>query len=124
MTKDVSGETADAEHQLFKTRLDKEGNTIETEKVKELNLAKNRDSRDAENGELEKCGSCYGAESETHKCCQTCEDVLSAYREKGWGVDDPRKFEQCEKGKNHTFLHGKLNIFRGIRWRRFRCNKG
>ena len=54
MTKDVSGETADAEHQLFKTRLDKGGNTIETEKVKELNLAKNRDSRDAENGELEK----------------------------------------------------------------------
>ena len=94
---DVSGETADAEHQLFKTRLDKDGNTIETEKVKELNLAKNRDSREAE--EIEKCGSCYGAESETHKCCQTCEDVLSAYREKGWGVEDPRKFEQCEKGK-------------------------
>ena len=97
----MSGETADAEHQLFKTRLDKDGNTIETEKVKELNLAKNsRDSREAgdENG-LEKCGSCYGAESETHKCCQICEDVLSAYREKGWGVEDPRKFEQCEKGK-------------------------
>ena len=96
---DVSGETADAEHQLFKTRLDKDGNTIETEKVKELNLAKNRDSREAE----EKCGSCYGAESETHKCCQTCEDVLSAYREKGWGVEDPRKFEQCEKGKKRWF---------------------
>ena len=37
---DVSGETADAEHQLYKTRLDKDGNSLETEKVEKLNLEK------------------------------------------------------------------------------------
>lgn len=115
---DVSGETADAEHQLFKTRLDKEGNEIHTEKVQELNLAKNRQI-----GEKTDCGSCYGAETDLHKCCNTCEDVLTAYREKGWGVDDPRKFEQCEnegyQGEDfdstkdeHCRIHGHLEVNR------------
>jgi len=42
------------------------------------------------------CGSCYGAESERHKCCNSCEEVLSAYREKGWEILNPGKFVQCE----------------------------
>ena len=28
------------------------------------------------------CESCYGAESDAHKCCPTCDDVKSAYRVK------------------------------------------
>lgn len=42
------------------------------------------------------CGDCYGAkQNETH-CCQTCQDVLDAYREKRWNPD-PEKFEQCRR---------------------------
>lgn len=42
------------------------------------------------------CGDCYGAkQNETH-CCQTCQDVIEAYREKRWNPD-PEKFEQCRR---------------------------
>ena len=30
------------------------------------------------------CQTCYGAESERHKCCNTCDEVRQAYREKNW----------------------------------------
>ena len=30
------------------------------------------------------CNGCYGAESPTRKCCNSCEDVAQSYREKGW----------------------------------------
>ena len=35
-------------------------------------------------GEL--CGSCFGASDEAKgiKCCNTCDDVVKAYKEKGW----------------------------------------
>lgn len=42
------------------------------------------------------CGDCYGAkQNETH-CCNTCQDVIEAYREKRWNPD-PEKFEQCRR---------------------------
>lgn len=42
------------------------------------------------------CGDCYGAKlNETH-CCNTCQDVIDAYREKRWNPE-PEKFEQCKR---------------------------
>eukprot|EP01035_Chromulina_nebulosa_P020675 gene20675-26805_t len=32
------------------------------------------------------CLSCYGAESETRKCCNTCSELLDAYNDKGWNT--------------------------------------
>ena len=43
------------------------------------------------------CGSCYGAETEEKKCCNTCNDVREAYRIKTWKFD-PRGIEQCREG--------------------------
>lgn len=32
------------------------------------------------------CQSCYGAESEIRKCCNTCDELRKAYEEKGWST--------------------------------------
>lgn len=40
------------------------------------------------------CGTCYGAESATRKCCETCEDIRQAYREKGWSFSNARNMAQ------------------------------
>lgn len=42
------------------------------------------------------CGSCYGAENEHRKCCETCDDVRKAYSEKGWALHDLERIEQCK----------------------------
>jgi endoplasmic reticulum-Golgi intermediate compartment protein 3 len=41
------------------------------------------------------CGQCYGAETTTGQCCNTCEEVRAAYREKGWALENLSKIEQC-----------------------------
>lgn len=33
------------------------------------------------------CGPCYGANSDDVKCCQTCDEVLNAYKAKKWRSD-------------------------------------
>ena len=33
------------------------------------------------------CGSCYGAENPERRCCNTCSELITAYREKGWSSD-------------------------------------
>ncbi|CAD7937880.1 unnamed protein product [Amoebophrya sp. A25] len=44
------------------------------------------------------CGSCYGALPAT-ECCDTCEDVLHAYRLKRWALPRIEQLEQC-RGQN------------------------
>lgn len=63
-----------------------------------------------------KCGSCYGAQHNDTHCCNTCQDVIDAYRIKKWNpnTDD---FEQClnEKKLENEFAKKALdegcNIF-------------
>eukprot|EP00529_Nitzschia_sp_RCC80_P024748 CAMPEP_0113481448 /NCGR_PEP_ID=MMETSP0014_2-20120614/22415_1 /TAXON_ID=2857 /ORGANISM="Nitzschia sp." /LENGTH=454 /DNA_ID=CAMNT_0000374947 /DNA_START=27 /DNA_END=1391 /DNA_ORIENTATION=- /assembly_acc=CAM_ASM_000159 len=43
------------------------------------------------------CGSCYGAAEDDNECCNTCDDVKRAYSRKGWHVEDPSTFKQCQK---------------------------
>ena len=43
------------------------------------------------------CGSCYGAAEDDNECCNTCDDVKRAYSRKGWHVEDPLTFKQCQK---------------------------
>ncbi|CAF4123664.1 unnamed protein product, partial [Rotaria sp. Silwood2] len=86
---DVSGESqTDIIHNLYKTRLDLNGNALANEimKVSLQPLAKiNGTQQNITN--VPGCESCYGAESEEHKCCPTCDDVKVAYRAKGWSFD-------------------------------------
>ena len=89
---DISGEShSDIVHDLYKTRLDLNGNPIANELVRvslqpipKVNGTKEAKEDTPSNPE---CESCYGAESEAHKCCPTCDDVKAAYRVKGWSFD-------------------------------------
>uniref|UniRef100_A0A8W7P7C7 Endoplasmic reticulum-Golgi intermediate compartment protein 3 n=1 Tax=Anopheles coluzzii TaxID=1518534 RepID=A0A8W7P7C7_ANOCL len=51
------------------------------------------------------CGSCYGAAKNASQCCNTCQEVIDAYRERKWNpnVED---FEQCKNG-NGGSVEGK-----------------
>ncbi|OHT06826.1 hypothetical protein TRFO_25070 [Tritrichomonas foetus] len=40
------------------------------------------------------CGSCYGA-APRGSCCNTCDDVISAFKSKGWGLDGLDRWQQC-----------------------------
>lgn len=104
---DVSGEQhSNIEQGLFKKRYDLQGKAIEDDARKEEIAVKGDASSThnataaaaAANNEtgLSTCGSCYGAETKEKPCCETCDDVKDAYREKGWTVDDPGFVKQCK----------------------------
>ncbi|KAK6590544.1 serologically defined breast cancer antigen 84 [Cryptosporidium xiaoi] len=49
-----------------------------------------------EEGNKNVCLSCYGAESNEYKCCNTCDKLKSAYRERGWSyLEIVDKSPQC-----------------------------
>ena len=51
----------------------------------------------AKNGtaeEKDECGDCYGA-GEEDECCNTCDEVRSAYKRKGWHLRDMETIKQC-----------------------------
>ncbi|KAG5250958.1 endoplasmic reticulum-Golgi intermediate compartment protein [Salix suchowensis] len=56
-------------------------------------LAQNEKALQRHGGRLEHnetcCGSCYGAETSAEDCCNSCEEVLGAYRKKGWAMTNP-----------------------------------
>jgi hypothetical protein len=43
-----------------------------------------------------KCGSCWGSETDDRKCCNTCEDVVEGYQNKGWGLENFTQWSQCQ----------------------------
>lgn len=93
---DVSGDTqTDVTHNLYKTRLNLNGQPIENEMVKVvLQPLKVSNVTSTESTTVSACESCYGAESPTQKCCPTCDDVKTAYRVKGWSLN-PSGVLQC-----------------------------
>lgn len=54
------------------------------------------------------CLSCYGAESHVSSCCNSCEDVKKAYRDKGWQFV-PYRIKQCENDYNNINMESKYN---------------
>ncbi len=43
------------------------------------------------------CGSCYGASPDPNACCNSCDDIRSAYRQRKWGFPGENNFEQCRR---------------------------
>jgi hypothetical protein len=91
---DISGDSqTDIIHNLYKTRIDLNGNILENDIIKvslqPLPKANNTklNQENVESTTISECQSCYGAESAVHKCCPTCDDVKTAYRVKGWSFD-------------------------------------
>lgn len=110
---DISGDVqTEIQHGIFKKRYDKDGKPIGVDARKEDLDAKTDDVPPAPpagtikgNGSAvgtssDMCGSCYGAETPVHPCCNTCDEVRKAYRAWGWTLDeDAENITQCKGEK-------------------------
>ncbi|XP_053382292.1 endoplasmic reticulum-Golgi intermediate compartment protein 3-like isoform X1 [Mercenaria mercenaria] len=97
---DVSGENQiDVDHNLFKQRLKLSGERVEDEPEKQDLGDKSEEIVEAVKQKLDpdRCESCYGAETEDKKCCNTCEEVRDQYRKKGWAFKESDAIEQCKR---------------------------
>lgn len=93
---DVSGEQqADLDHNIYKKRFDAGGKPINDDAKKEILGDKGAAANTTE--DPKKCESCYGAETSEQPCCNNCEDVRNAYRNKGWAFKDPESIAQCKR---------------------------
>ena len=88
---DASGESHIEHSGLKKVSLDKDGRPITKKEETQITTTeaafttteKKLDSNDT-SVDVFQCKSCYGAEASNIKCCNTCDDVRRAYRQKNW----------------------------------------
>jgi hypothetical protein len=90
---DISGETQrDLSHNILKTRLDEHGVDVPNSHSAELrNELEKMNDQKAEGY----CGSCYGGLEPESGCCNTCEEVRTAYVNRGWSFSTPDAIEQA-----------------------------
>uniref|UniRef100_A0A9J2PJN9 Endoplasmic reticulum-Golgi intermediate compartment protein 3 n=1 Tax=Ascaris lumbricoides TaxID=6252 RepID=A0A9J2PJN9_ASCLU len=91
---DVSGDNQDdVQDDVYKQRLDQQGNNITGQAAVRLGVNVNTSTPASQLTTEPKCGSCYGA---SDRCCNTCEDVKEAYSARGWQMLDIESVEQCK----------------------------
>eukprot|EP00397_Hematodinium_sp_SG-2012_P018084 GEMP01018509.1.p1 GENE.GEMP01018509.1~~GEMP01018509.1.p1 ORF type:complete len:538 (+),score=130.12 GEMP01018509.1:32-1645(+) len=105
---DVMGaREVDVRSTIFKTRLKKDGTAVEIlandpQIAREDKLPRNPHTGTKSNGNTT-CGSCYGALPSPPECCNTCADVMLAYRMKRWGMPRIESVVQCQGGGGRNF---------------------
>ncbi|KAJ7781802.1 Sec1-like protein [Mycena maculata] len=91
---DISGETQRGlTHNILKARLDSTGTPVPNAVSSELSndIEKMNSAKDPNY-----CGSCYGGLEPEGGCCNSCEDVRTAYVNRGWSFSNPDSIEQCK----------------------------
>ncbi|KAF8645254.1 hypothetical protein AX16_008079 [Volvariella volvacea WC 439] len=92
---DISGDAQrDIAHNLWKVRLDPNMKEIPGTHNPSL---KNEVDKLHEERSGSYCGSCYGGLAPESGCCNTCEEVRTAYVSLGWAFADPDEIEQCKR---------------------------
>ncbi|KAF8645112.1 hypothetical protein AX16_007941 [Volvariella volvacea WC 439] len=91
---DISGEMQrDIGHNILKVRLDHFGKEIPNSHSARL---RNDVEEVASTKAKGYCGSCYGGLEPANGCCNTCEEVRTAYVNRGWSFSNPDAIEQCK----------------------------
>ena len=102
---DVAGDNQiDIHHDMYKQRLTATGSTIGD--FDQDAVGKTVKHGDADKLPPDYCGSCFGAETDLTRCCNTCIALKRAYQAKGWGLTDAVKSsEQCEREADRPYAH-------------------
>uniref|UniRef100_A0A1I8AA75 Endoplasmic reticulum-Golgi intermediate compartment protein 3 n=1 Tax=Steinernema glaseri TaxID=37863 RepID=A0A1I8AA75_9BILA len=91
---DISSDNQnDVQDSIFRQRIDAEGRNITGDPEKQAVNQNSTSTVTSSPTEAAKCGSCYGARD---GCCNTCEDVKTAYHARGWQINDIETIEQCK----------------------------
>lgn len=91
---DISGETQrDLTHNILKARLDQQGKLVAGAGSYSADLQNDLDKMNSAKAEGY-CGSCYGGIEPEGGCCNTCEEVRTAYVNRGWSFSNPDAIEQ------------------------------
>uniref|UniRef100_A0A914V828 Endoplasmic reticulum-Golgi intermediate compartment protein 3 n=1 Tax=Plectus sambesii TaxID=2011161 RepID=A0A914V828_9BILA len=97
---DVSGDhQSDVQDAVYKQRIDAFGKDVADVPVKQEVNNNKTVTKPAELATVPAkpaCGSCYGAELYQGHCCNTCQAVKDAYRQKGWAMIDVETVDQCK----------------------------
>jgi hypothetical protein len=90
---DISGELQrDVSHNILKMRLDEHGKMVPNSASTEL---RNDVEKMSQTKDPNYCGSCYGGMEPEGGCCNTCEDVRTAYVNRGWSFSNPDSIDQA-----------------------------
>ncbi|CAF0721813.1 unnamed protein product [Brachionus calyciflorus] len=113
---DVSGEHQnDVVKGLKKIRLDRQGKILtddpnqQTSTLSTSSTTTSTSIHSNNSVEISQCQSCYGAEASNIKCCNTCDDVKKAYRQKNWHFS-PYGIEQCKDTLDEASRNMKASI--------------
>lgn len=104
---DVAGDSQlDIDNTLTKTRLRLDGRPTGRKETVDSNLGQKRqeeiDRVLAEKLPDDYCGPCYGAQKTDADCCNTCDDLLAAYKQKKWMTNViMNTAEQCIREGRH-----------------------
>lgn len=125
---DSTGEQHETiDHDVFKRRMDLQGNPIDEAQREDITTKKLKNGTTTEKPEVRvaeiKCGSCYGAAANETHCCNTCQDVIDAYREKRWNPNihdfvqciDEQMRDKAKQGyalKESCQIYGRLQVNR------------
>ena len=98
---DVAGDSQlDVVDTMIKKRLNNRGNVMGKEEMVETNAHQLKQQK--KNQVISQpvpddyCGPCYGAHETENQCCNTCDDLLEAYKTKRWRTDlVVQTAEQC-----------------------------